>query len=182
MELALVVMAAVSDDDRERHHAAVTRRTLAPSYVVETIDLMAEGVSMAMSRTERLGYQSDAPIVDPSIESHAALVSRAAVLVFVFPTRWWSLPQVLQAWLERTFVPGVAFTLDERNLLRPNLSSLRAIAGITTRQRPDVIADGGDAARRVLLRTMRLNAPRRVRTEWLIDPDDALIASKVGRL
>ena len=95
-------------------------------------------------------------------------------------------PSWLQAskppWIERTFVPTVAFVLDARNRVRPNLRTLRAIAGVTTHAHPDVIADGGDGARRMLLRTLRLNAPRRVRTEWLLDPDSAQIADRIGRL
>jgi hypothetical protein len=34
----------------------------------------------------------------------------------------------------------------------------------------------------MLLRTMRLNAPRRVRTDWLVDPDDAVISKRLSRL
>lgn len=182
MELALVVMAPLSDDGRERSHAAVARRALNASYVVETIDLDAESVTPAMSRSERVHYETPTPILDPLIETHAALVVRAKVMVFVFPTAWWTPPPLLQAWLERTFVPGVAFRLDERNRLRPNLSSLRAIVGITTHRRPEVIADGGDGSRRILLRTMRLNAPRRVRTEWMIEPDEVAIERLLGKL
>lgn len=182
MELALVVVAALSADDRERHHASVARRALRSSHVVETIDLVAEGVTPAMSRAERLRYETDGPIIDPLIEAHATLVTRAEVMVFVFPTAWWTPPQVMQAWLERTFVPGVAFVLDDRNRIRPNLSSLRAIVGITTQSRPNVLADGGDGARRILLRTMRLNAPRRVRTEWLVDAADTKIEQTLGKL
>ena len=177
-----MVTAPLSDDGRERSHAAVARRTLSASYVVETVDLVAEAVTPAMSRSERLHYETATPILDPLLETHADLVARAEVMVFVFPTAWWTPPPVLQAWLERTFVPGVAFRLDERNRLRPNLSSLRAIVGITTHRRPGVLADGGDGARRILLRTMRLNAPRRVRTEWLTDPDEAGIEHLLGKL
>jgi hypothetical protein len=34
----------------------------------------------------------------------------------------------------------------------------------------------------MLLRSLRLNAPRRVRTEWLVDPDNAQITDRIGRL
>lgn len=182
MELALVVMAPLSGDGRERSHAAVARRTLNAGYVVETIDLVTEAVTPAMSRSERVHYETATPILDPLLETHAALVARTKVMVFVFPTEWWTPPPVLQAWLERTFVPGVAFRLDERNRLRPNLSALRAIVGITTHRRPEVLADGGDGARRILLRTMRLNAPRRVRTEWITEPDESGIERLLSKL
>ncbi|MDX1448439.1 MAG: NAD(P)H-dependent oxidoreductase [Acidimicrobiia bacterium] len=180
MELALVIVAA-SEDGPEHHRAGVARRALAASHVVDTIDLVAEEVTPAMSRSERLHYETSTPLLDQTIETHADLVSRAATLVFVFPTVWWTPPPVLQAWLERTFVPGVAFQLDERHRLRPNLHALRAIVGITSHYHPEVMADGGDGARRILLRTMRLNAPRRIRTGWLVDPDDAQIDAELGK-
>lgn len=182
MDLALVVVAPLSPDGRELEHAQTVRHALREQRIVETIDVVKEDVTPAMSRTERLRYESGDPIVDPGIAVHADLVTRAEVIVFVFPTRWWSPPPVLKAWLERTFVPDVAFVLDARNRVRPNLRNLRAVAGVTTHEHPEVIADGGDGARRMLLRSLRLNAPRRVRTEWLIDPASVRIAERVGRL
>lgn len=182
MDLALLVVAPLSEDGRELAHAQTVRQVLRSERIVETIDLVSEGVVPAMSRTERLLYETEAPIVDPIIEVHAELVARAEFMVFVFPTRWWSPPPVLKAWMERTFVPGVAFVLDSRNHVRPNLRQLRVVAGVTTQQHPQAIAEGGDGARRMLLRTMRLNAPRRVRTEWLIDPGEDEIANRFGVL
>lgn len=182
MELALLVVAPLSEDGREVAHARVARRALAARYVVETIDLVAEGVTPAMSRSERIHYESPDPILDPAITAYAELVGRAAIMTFVFPTRWWSPPPILKAWMERVLVPGVAFVLDDRHRVRPNLRNLRAIVGVTTREHPEAIADGGDGARRMLLRTMRLNVPRRVRTEWLVEPDEPTIATRIGRL
>lgn len=182
MDLALVVVAPVSPDGRELEHARLIRHALADARLVETIDLVAERVVPAMSRTERLRYETAEPIVDPLISSHAELVARAAALVFVFPTKWWAPPPILTAWIERTFVPTIAFVLDDQNRVRPNLRHLRAVAGVTTHAHPRVIADGGDGARRVLLRSLRLNAPRRVRTEWLVDPDPATLRRRMSRL
>lgn len=182
MDLAVVVVVPLSEDGRERTRAHLVGSALHDRYVVETVDLVAEDFTPAMSRTERLHYESPEPIVDPLVAAHAALVRRASILAFVFPTPWWSPPTVLKAWLERVFVPGVAFELDDRNRLRPRLHSLRAIAGVTTHLHPEAIADAGDGARRMLLRTMRLNAPRRVRTGWLVDPPDTTLVEWFGRL
>lgn len=182
MDLAVIVVAPLSPDGRELHHAHTVRRTLAPRHIVETIDLVAEGTVPAMSRAERFLYESPDPIVDPLVAAHAGMVARANKMVFVFPTGWWMPPPVLKAWIERVFVPGVAFVLDSKNKVRPNLRELRAVAGVTTHARPDAIDRGGDGARRLLLRSVRLNAPRRVRTAWLVDPDDATITHRIGRL
>ena len=177
----MLVVAPTSPDGRELQHAQAARLALRPNFIVETIDLVAENVTPAMSRTERLRYQSGDPVVDPAIGVHTELVARADAMVFVFPTRWWTPPPVLKAWIERVFVPDVAFVLDDHRV-RPNLRQLRAVVGITTHAHPEVIGHGGDGARRMLLRTMRLNAPRRVRTDWLVDPDDAVISKRLSRL
>jgi NAD(P)H dehydrogenase (quinone) len=182
VDLALLVVAPLSSDERELRHAQAARQALAPRHVVETIDVVAEGITPAMSRTERLHYETAAPIVDAHLEIHAGMVRRANVMVFVFPTRWWTPPQVLEAWIERVFVPDVAFVLDERRRVRPHLTELRAVAGVTSHHHPDAIARAGDGARRMLIRTMRLNAPRRVRTEWLVDPAEDEIERKIGAL
>lgn len=182
MDLALLAVAPLSEDGRELSHAKAARRALSSKYVVETIDLVAEGVTPAMSRSERIHYESSEPIIDPTLATHADLVTRARVLAFVFPTSWWAPPPVVKAWMERVLVPGVAFVLDDHNRVRPKLRDLRAIVGITTHERPELIAGGGDGARRMLLRTMRVNVPRRVRTVWLVDPTDDTIADRIGRL
>jgi NAD(P)H dehydrogenase (quinone) len=182
VDLAVVVVAPLSPDGRELTRARVVVGALRDRYVVEPIDLVAEDFTAAMSRTERLRYDGPDPIVSPDVETHAGLVRRASILAFVFPTPWWGPPPVLKAWLERVFVPGVAFELDEQSRLRPRLHSLRAVAGVTTHRRPEAIRDAGDGARRMLLRTMRLNAPRRVRTGWMVDPTDEMLARWFARL
>jgi NAD(P)H dehydrogenase (quinone) len=182
VELALVVIAPLSPDQREFEHAKVVRKALAGRFIIEQIDLVNERMASAMSRTERLLYESPEPLVDQYVVAHAAMVSRANVMVFIFPTNWWTPPPVLKAWIERTFVPNVAFVLDSKNRVRPNLRELRAVVGVTTHTRPEAIASGGDGARRMLLRTMRLNAPRKVSTDWLVDPDESTLSARIVRL
>lgn len=182
MDRALVVVAATSADLRERAHGASVEAALQERYEVTIIDLVAEGITPAMSRTERAAYHTDDPIQDPTLAGHARLVMGAAALVFVFPTEWWTPPAVLQAWVERVFVPGVSFVLDRRHRVAPNLTRLTALGGVTTHRRPEAIARGGDGARRMLVRTIRLNAPRRVRTAWVTDPKRDVILARIGRL
>lgn len=139
-------------------------------HEVDVIDLYAEGFRAAMSREERLAYESGSPILDPQVEAHVALVRRADALVFVYPTWWWGLPAVLKGWLERVLVPGVAFVLDERtNTVRPGLGHVRRLVGITTygSSRP-YMRFFNDAGRRVLTRCVRLLMPRSGRrVRWL---------------
>lgn len=181
MESALVVVAS-SPDGEERHHASVAEGLLSTRYEVTVLDLVRLGVATAMTATERRAYHSDQPIVDPLIADHARRVADATAILFVFPTAWWTPPPVLKAWVERTFVPGVSFVIDDRSRLAPALTRLRAVGGITRQERPGEIRRGGDGARRMLLRTLRLNARGRVRTAWVVDPTDDAIRRGLGRM
>lgn len=143
---------------------SAVRDGLAGRYDVAVVDL--DGYRPAMTREEWEAYE-DGP-VDPTVAAHADLVVRARVLVFVYPSVWMSLPAPLKGWLDRTLLPGVAFTLGPDRRVRPALAELRAVVGVTTyRQDRRTVRRSGDGGRRTLLRALRLNAPRPVRTRWL---------------
>jgi putative NADPH-quinone reductase len=138
-------------------------------HEVETIDLYAQGFRTAMTREERLAYDTDAPVLDPQVEAHARLLQRSEILVFVYPTWWSGLPAILKGWLERVMVPGVGFTFDERTgKVRPGLRHVRRIVGISTYGSPRLaVALVNDNGRRILTRALRLSCGFRARTEWL---------------
>lgn len=139
-------------------------------HAVDVIDLYGEDFEARMSRAERLAYETNTPMLDPMVQRHAAMLVRAQVLVFVYPTWYWGLPAILKGWLERTLVPGVGFVLDARtNKVRGGLSGLRRIVGISTYGSRHVetlaLADNG---RRIIMRCIRMLAPPlRCRTTWL---------------
>ncbi len=175
----LLVIANPSGDSFT--HAAAERalRALQRSgHDVTAIDLYALGFRAAMSREERMAYETDEPIVDPRVAEHAELLRRAEMLVFVYPSWWNGLPAIMKGWLDRTMVPGVAFHLDERTgKVRPGLRQVRRIVGISTwgmaRPRPHPMNDDG---RRVLTRALRMACGWRARPLWLrlygMDLDD----------
>lgn len=140
----------------------------AAGHDVDTIDLCAVGFTAAMSRGERLAYETDTPILDPQVAEHAVLVKAAQILVFVYPTWWSGPPAILKGWLERVLVPGVGFTLDEDNKVRPGLTHVRRIVGISTYGSPwwavKLVNDNG---RRILTRALRMACGFRVRVTWM---------------
>jgi len=146
----------------------LTRR----GHAVDALDLYAEGFVPAMTTEERRAYHTDEPILSEQVRRHAELVSRAELLVFVYPTWWSGLPAMLKGWLERVLVPGVAFHFDKRGRVRPGLLRVRRIVGVTTygSKRPYqwILADAG---RRTLTRALRGNCRRTVRTTWLGEHD-----------
>lgn len=165
-----LVLIAHPDDDSFCHAAAAraVRGLERSGHHVEVLDLYAIGFRAAMSLEERRAYETDDPISDPQVAEHAALLQRAQILVFVYPTWWSGLPAVLRGWLERTMVPGVGFHLDERNKVRPGLGHVRRIVGISTWGSPRPYAWlVNDNGRRVISRALRMSCGLRTRTSWL---------------
>ncbi len=152
-------------------HAIARAATAALAHAgheVDVLDLSADGFRAAMSADERHAYHGDDPVLDPQVRAHIAAVQRAEALVFVYPTWWSSLPAVLKGWLERVMVPGVGFVFDDQGRVRPGLTNVRRIIGISTYGSPrayvKVINDNG---RRTITRALRVSTGLRTRAKWL---------------
>lgn len=166
-----VLMVVAHPDAESFTHAcaaAAERGAAHAGHHVDVLDLYALGVSAAMSADERAAYETESPLLDPVIASHAELIRQADALVFVYPTWWSSLPAILKGWLDRVLVPGVAFVFDERRIVRPGLRHVRHIVGITTYGSPrSYVRFVNDNGRRILARMVRLNTGWRARVTWL---------------
>ncbi len=121
-----------------------------------------------MSTAERAAYHGDQPVLDPLVAEHIADLHAAEVLVFIYPTWWSSMPAVLKGWFERVMVPGVGFVFDDHHKVRPGITQIRHLIGISTygskRLYVKAINDNG---RRTILRAMRLSTGLRTRSTWL---------------
>lgn len=166
----VLVVTAHPGEDSFNHAiaAAATRGSERAGHHVTTLDLYAIGFAPAMTVAERRAYHTDRPLIDPMVSAHAELVQRADVLAFVYPTWWSGPPAMLRGWLERVMVPGVAFRFDEAGKVRPALTNVRRIVGISTYGSPwtyiKLTQDGG---RRMLTRALKLNCGFRTPTTWL---------------
>jgi putative NADPH-quinone reductase len=121
-----------------------------------------------MSAAEREAYHGEEPILDPLVAEHARLLGRAQVLTFVYPTWWSGLPAILKGWLERVMVPGVAFAFDERGKVRPALTGVDTIVGVSTYGSPRAYVRAiNDNGRRTLTRALRMSCGPGTRTRWL---------------
>lgn len=166
---AVVVVAHPNPHSFGQAIAATARTALAErGHDVTVLDLYAEGFRTAMTLAERHAYHGDHPIIDPMVARHAAIVQQAEVLVFVYPTWWSTVPAILKGWLERVMVPGVSFVFDERRRVRPGLTNIRRLVGISTYGAPwPLVKAINDNGRRTLLRALRLNTGLRTRRSWL---------------
>jgi NAD(P)H dehydrogenase (quinone) len=140
----------------------------AGGHEVHLLDLHALGFTTAMSADERHAYHTESPILDPMVAEHAALLQRTEALVFVYPTWWSGMPAILKGWLERVLVPGVGFRFNARGKVRPGLTNVRRLVGISTYGSPwAYVRLVNDNGRRTVTRTLRLNTHARCRTTWL---------------
>ena len=131
-------------------------------------DLYAERFSAVMTPAERLAYHSPEPVLDPLVDEHDRDIQDAEALVFVYPTWWSSLPAILKGWFERVMVPGVGFVFNRRHKVRPGLTNIRRMVGISTYGSPwwyvKLVNDNG---RRTIQRSLRLSTGWGTRCTWL---------------
>lgn len=167
---ALVVIAHPCGDSFTHAAAAAAAHGLEQGgHRVDVVDLYADEFEAAMSLEERRAYETDEPILDQQVADHAALVQRAEILVFVYPTWWSGLPAILKGWLERVMVPGVGFTFDQHSgKIKPGLDHVRRIVGVSMYGSPrPYVTLVNDNGRRMLTRSLRMSAGWRARTSWL---------------
>ncbi len=141
---------------------AALRGLTAAGHEVALIDLAAEQFNPVMSRDEWNAYLNTVPMVSDDVQNHVELVRGAEILVFVYPTWWSSTPAQLKGWVERVFLPTVAFRLNEQRKVRPGLRNLRHICTISTFGSPWVyVKVMNDNGARIFHRALRLAATQR---------------------
>ena len=147
---------------------AAVRGLESAGHEVTVFDLYAMGFQPAMTDGEIVAYHSNEPILDPLVAESAAALQAAQILVFVYPTWWSGLPAMLKGWLEKTLVPGVGFVFNNNHRVRPGLTQVRHIVGISTYGSPRTYVKAiNDNGRRTLMRALRLQTGLRLRSMWL---------------
>jgi putative NADPH-quinone reductase len=131
-------------------------------------DLYAEGFRAAMSAEEHAAYQTDHPVLDPLVQQHIDEIKLAHTVVFVYPTWWSSLPAILKGWFERVMVPGVGFVFNEQNKVRPGLTNVQQLVGITTYgSKWQYIKTINDNGKRTVKRALRMSTGWGTKSLWL---------------
>lgn len=140
----------------------------AAGHDVRLHDLYAEGFQPELSAQERTN-QFASPDTKPGIAVHAADLQWCEALVLVYPTWWSSQPAMLKGWIDRVWVPGVAYDLPEgANRIKPRLHNIRRIAAVTTHGSSKWINTvQGEPGKRILTRSIRLLCSPRTRTSWV---------------
>ncbi|MEO0494004.1 MAG: NAD(P)H-dependent oxidoreductase [Actinomycetota bacterium] len=139
---------------------ATARATLEGNgHGVHVIDLAADDFGVHMTTAERRAYHDEGEnLLDPQAAAAAALLHEIDAVLFCCPHVTFGLPARMKAFLDRVFIPGVAFTFDEAEKLVPKLRHIRRVGLITRSPHdPSTIRRARDGARRYVLWTVRLN-------------------------
>ena len=121
---------------------AACRGLEAAGYDVEVIDLYASGFDPNLSAAERAAYMGETYAVPPEVSEHCRKLREAEILVLVFPQWWFGMPAILKGFVDRVFVPGVAFELDRAGgRLIPLLDRLKGFYVVTTTGSPWWVAE-----------------------------------------
>jgi putative NADPH-quinone reductase len=135
-------------------HQVVVETLRGCGHDVDDCDLYAENFPAIMSRQDRLTYHdipANRALAKPWIERLEA----AEALVLIFPTWVFGPPAILKGFLEKVFVPGVAFQLVDGKV-KGALRHLKRVGGVSTyggtRWRALL---AGDPPRKIFTRVLR---------------------------
>jgi putative NADPH-quinone reductase len=97
---------------------------------IDDCDLNAEGFSPVLTEAERRGYHDVGPNIEP-VADYVERLRAAEALIMVFPVWNFGYPAILKGFLDRVFLPGVSFRLEDGKV-KPNLTHIKRLAAVTT--------------------------------------------------
>jgi putative NADPH-quinone reductase len=156
----------------------VTDRLAARGWEVDLCDLYAEGFDPVLSEAERRGYHDTGSNTAP-VQAHVDRLRAAQVLVLVHPVWNFGFPAILKGYVDRVFLPGVSFTL-ENGLVAPGLTHIRKLAVVTSYGATPFRAwAAGNPPKRFVTRALRFVCrPERLRYLALYDMNRATPARR----
>ncbi len=111
-------------------HACVVETLTEAGWEVDDCDLNAEGFQPVLTEAERRGYHDVGDNIAP-VRAYVERLRAADALVMVFPVWNFGYPAILKGFLDRVFLPGVSFRLEDGKV-KPNLTHIRRLAAVTT--------------------------------------------------
>ena len=157
----------------DSYNNALFRTALAalkPRHEVRAIDLYAEGFEPTLTREERIAYLDNPNLIRARVQAHTEALLWAEHLVFVYPTWFYGPPSMLKGWLERVWLPGVAFLPAERKgqLAQSGMRHIRRLTVVTTGGAPRwFLLLVGDPGRKLFTRALRSLFAWHCRVTWL---------------
>ncbi len=147
-------------------HRTVVSALEGAGHVVDDCDLYAEGFDPVLTYDERMAYH-DVPGNRAPVADYVRRLEHAEALVLVFPVWNFGFPAILKGFLDRVFLPGVSFRI-ENGLVQPNLTHLKRLVAVTTYGAPRWRAMlMGDPPRKVVMRMLRVLVAPNARARYL---------------
>ena len=150
--------------------ATAARALLEAGHELREIDLYAEAFDPVFSAAEKRSYLADTASNIRGVADHVEALRWAEGWVVVYPTWFYGAPAMLKGWLERVWLPGVAFRIAtaKKRTIGGELGNIRLFVGITTSGSPwwwlKVI---GDPGRSLFMKGLRPLYARRCHMRWL---------------
>ena len=135
-------------------HRRVVKTLAEAGHDVDDCDLYAEGFQPVLNRDEWRVYR-DTSANRGFADKEIGRILKCQGLVFIFPTWWYGMPAILKGYIERVWVPGVAFEVVGGRT-RPLLQNIVRFSVVTTYGSPWWLNKlMGDPNRRVFIRGIR---------------------------
>ncbi len=148
-------------------HAKVVATLRARGHKVDDCDLNAEEFDPVMIRQDRIDYH-DVALNRRRVAPYVDRLLAADALVFSFPVWNMGFPAILKGFVDKVFLPGVAFNLKDDGAYVPCLHNIKRLGAVCTYGGSrwwTVLM--GDPPRRFLKRSMRLNCAPGARCDYL---------------
>jgi NAD(P)H dehydrogenase (quinone) len=167
MKFLVLYAHPVADSFGAAVHRRVVDALTQNGHEIDDCDLYAENFCPAMSADERRNYH-DSSANTSTVLTDIERLCRAEGVVFVFPTWWYGPPAILKGYIDRVWVPGVAFEL-RNGRTRPLLQHIRRFAVVTTYGSPWWLNKfvARDPNRHAFMHGIRYLVARRAATRWL---------------
>jgi NAD(P)H dehydrogenase (quinone) len=141
--------------DPQSFNAALHRRVVATlgaaGHEVDDCDLYREAFDPVLSLEERRKY-NDESAPHPEVAEHVRRLRDARGIVFVYPSWFYGMPAIMKGYLDRVWLPGIAFTMVDGKP-RSLLHHIERFGVVTTYGAPRSINEAlvGDPNRRALM-------------------------------
>jgi NAD(P)H dehydrogenase (quinone) len=128
----VVVLAHPLKNSLCAHLASLTASLITDAgHDLRIVDLYERNFDPRLTSSERRSYYAEHDA--RAVAEDAEALRTADVLVLIFPTWWFGLPAILKGWIDRVFVPGVAYDhAPDFGRMIPKLTQLQSCFAITT--------------------------------------------------
>ncbi|MCZ2828098.1 NAD(P)H-dependent oxidoreductase [Modestobacter sp. VKM Ac-2986] len=120
-----LIVTAHADPLSRTRCAADRLHTLLGEEVTAVAHLTDEGFDPRFTPADLDAYRGRGALA-PDVVTEQRRMDDVTDLVLVFPVYWWSMPALLKGWVDRVFVAGWAFDVDDGGRIVPRLQRLRA--------------------------------------------------------